>query len=155
MPRRHSARSTSWRRPRRRPSEVVSEPEVTDSPTLYQRLGEDRGLQAIAKSLYWWMERLPEAAHVHSLHRMGIEEVRTRLVAFLSRFFDGPDQYREVYGEPMMRRRHMHIPIGPAERDAWMLCMHKSLEENIPDEGLRAEVEAKFAAFAEHMRNRD
>ena len=128
---------------------------MTTLPTLYQRLGEDRGLQVIAKSLYGWMERLPEAAHIHSLHKMEIDEVRTRLVAFLSRFFDGPDKYREHYGEPMMRRRHMKIPIGPAERDAWMLCMHKSLQENIADDGLRAEVEAKFAAFAEHMRNLD
>jgi hemoglobin len=128
---------------------------MTTIPTLYQRLGEDRGLQAIAKSLYWWMERLPEAAHIHSLHQMEIDEVRTRLIAFLSRFFDGPDQYREQYGEPMMRRRHMNIPIGPAERDAWMSCMRKSLQENIPDAGLRVEVEARFAAFAEHMRNLD
>ena len=101
------------------------------------------------------MERLPEAAHVHSLHQMDIDEVRTRLVAFLSRFFDGPDRYREQYGEPRMRRRHMKIPIGPAERDAWMLCMHRSLQENIADDELRAEVEAKLAAFAEHMRNLD
>jgi hemoglobin len=143
------------RQPRRRPREPVPAAAVTIPPTLYQRLGGETGLQAIASGLYAWMERLPEAAHVHSLHRMGMDEVRTRLVAFLSRFFDGPDRYRELYGEPMMRRRHMHIPIGPAERDAWMLCMHKSLEENIPDPGLRAEVEARFAAFAEHMRNRD
>lgn len=33
--------------------------------------------------------------------------------------------------------------------------MHNSLEENVPDEKLRAEVAARFAAFAEHMRNRD
>lgn len=128
---------------------------MTSLPTLYQRLGGDTGLHAIANSLYGWMERLPEAAHVHSLHKMDMDEVRTRLVAFLSRFFDGPDKYREHYGEPMMRRRHMHIPIGPAERDAWMLCMHKSLQENIPDVALRAEVEARIAAFAEHMRNLD
>lgn len=128
---------------------------MTASPTLYQRLGENHGLEATAHRFYELMEQLPEAAHVHSLHKMEINEVRARLVAFLSRFFDGPDQYRERYGEPMMRRRHMHIPIGPAERDAWMLCMHKSLQDTVADERLRAEVEAKIAAFAEHMRNRD
>ncbi len=128
---------------------------MTAIPTLYKRLGEERGLQAIAKSLYEWMERLPEASHVHSLHQMKTDEVRTRLVAFLSRFFDGPDKYRELYGEPRMRRRHMNIPIGPAERDAWMLCMHRSLQDNIADDELRAEVELKLAAFAEHMRNLD
>ncbi|ASJ76723.1 group II truncated hemoglobin [Granulosicoccus antarcticus] len=128
---------------------------MTSSPTLYQRLGEEPGLQAIAESLYGWMERLPEAAHIHALHQMQIDETRTRLVAFLSRFFDGPDRYRAHYGEPRMRQRHMKIPIGPAERDAWMLCMHKSLQENIADDELRTAVEAKLAAFAEHMRNRD
>jgi hemoglobin len=128
---------------------------LIESPTLYQRLGGNPQLEAIADRLYWWMSQLPEAAHVHSLHKMEIAEVRARLVAFLSRFFDGPDQYRARYGEPMMRRRHMPIPIGPAERDAWMLCMRRSLQENIADDALRAEAEAKIAAFAEHMRNRD
>ena len=128
---------------------------MTASPTLYQRLGEEPGLEAIASRFYWWMGHLPEAAHVHALHKMDIDDVRERLVAFLSRFFDGPDRYRARYGEPMMRRRHMHIPIGPAERDVWMSCMRKSLQENIADESLRAEVEASIAAFAEHMRNRD
>jgi len=128
---------------------------MTEIPTLYQRLGEERGVEAIAKNLYEWMAELPEAAYIHSLHQMETSEVRNRLVAFLTRFFDGPDRYREQYGEPMMRRRHMHIPIGPAERDAWMLCMHKSLQENVADDELRAEVESKIAAFAEHMRNRN
>ncbi len=128
---------------------------MTELPTLYQRLGEERGIEAIATSLYNWMETLPEAAHIHSLHQMGTEEVRSRLIAFLTRFFDGPDRYREQYGEPMMRRRHLHIPIGPAERDAWMLCMHKSLQEHVADEALRTEVEARLAAFADHMRNRN
>ena len=128
---------------------------MTTSLTLYQRLGEERGIEAIATSLYGWMAQLPEAAHIHSLHKMGTDEVSRRLVAFLSRFFDGPDKYREQYGEPMMRRRHMRIPIGPAERDAWMLCMHKSLKENVADDELRAEVEARLAAFAEHMRNQN
>ncbi|MGQ7845925.1 globin domain-containing protein [Granulosicoccus sp. 3-233] len=128
---------------------------MTDSPTLYQRLGEERGIQAIVTSMYEWMEKLSEAAHIHSLHQMEIDDVRSRLVAFLIRFFDGPDRYRELYGEPMMRRRHLHIPIGPAERDAWMLCMHKSLQEHVADEELRTEVEARLAAFADHMRNRN
>lgn len=128
---------------------------MTVSPTLYQRLGENRGLQALARRFYEWMEQLPEAVHVHSLHKMEMNEVRARLVAFLSGFFDGPDQYRARYGEPMMRRRHLPIPIGLAERDAWMLCMHKSLQDTIADDSLRAEVEARIAAFAKHMRNRD
>lgn len=126
-----------------------------ETPTLFQRLGGNPALEAIASRLYWWMGELPEAAHVHSLHKMDMDEVHARLVAFLSRFFDGPDEYRAHYGEPMMRRRHMPIPIGPAERDAWMMCMHRSLQENIADDALRAEVEARIAAFAEHMRNRD
>ncbi|MFZ2235194.1 MAG: hypothetical protein WAV67_02335 [Dokdonella sp.] len=45
--------------------------------------------------------------------------------------------------------------FGQAFEDSQTRSTHKSLQENIPDVGLRAEVEAKIAAFAEHMRNLD
>jgi hemoglobin len=126
---------------------------VTDD--LYQRLGGLPGLERLAASLYRWMERMPEAAAVHAMHRLPMPEVEQRLVHFLSGFFGGPDEYRSRYGEPMMRRRHFPFPIGPGERDAWLGCMREAMAETIADLALRAEAYAQVARFAEHMRNRD
>lgn len=123
--------------------------------SLFERLGGQPGLDRLAASFYRWMDRMPEAAAVHAMHRLPMPEVETRLAHFLSGFFGGPDAYRPHYGEPMMRRRHFPFAIGLPERDAWLACMRAALADTVADEGLRAEAYAQVARFAEHMRNRD
>jgi hemoglobin len=128
---------------------------MSNPSSLYARLGGAVTLDQLASRLYVWMREMPEAAAVHAMHQMSMDQVETRLRAFLSAFFGGPDEYRANYGEPMMRRRHLAFPIGPAERDAWLACMQRALAEVVADATLRAEAYAQIAAFAERMRNRD
>lgn len=123
--------------------------------SLYARLGGQDALDRLARRFYELMREMPEVAEVHAMHLMSIEEVEERLRHFLSGFFGGPDQYRSRYGEPMMRRRHLPFAIGPAQRDAWMTCMRRALDDVLGANTLRDEVEAQIAAFAEHMRNRE
>ena len=125
------------------------------SADLYARLG-DAGIEQLVDRLYHWMEHLPEAHEAHRLHRPDLGEVKRRLGAFLSGWLGGPDRYRPLYGEPMMRRRHFPFPIGPAERDAWMAALAEALAEVAGDDpDLHDALLMRFAAMAEHMRNRD
>jgi len=128
---------------------------MSSTHSLYERLGGAATLDRLAARLYAWMREMPEAAAVHAMHQMSLDQVELRLRAFLSAFFGGPDEYRPRYGEPMMRRRHMAFAIGPRERDAWLACMQRALDEVVVDAALRAEAYAQIAAFAEHMRNRE
>lgn len=128
---------------------------MSDTSSLYVRLGGAATLDQLVGRLYVWMREMPEAAAVHAMHQMGLDQVETRLRAFLSAFFGGPDEYRARYGEPMMRRRHLAFAIGPGERDAWLACMQRALDEVVADATLRKEAYAQIAAFAEHMRNRE
>ena len=41
----------------------------------------------------------------------------------------GPKLYKEKYGGIAIPPAHAHLPIGVAERDAWLLCMQLALEE--------------------------
>jgi hemoglobin len=54
----------------------------------------------------------------------------------------------------MLRARHLSFPIGDAERDAWMLCMGRALEEQEMPGELRDFLRDRFRALADHMRNR-
>jgi len=128
---------------------------MSNTSGLYARLGGAATLDQLAARFYVWMRELPEAAAVHAMHQMSLDQVEARLRAFLSAFFGGPDEYRARYGEPMMRRRHLAFAIGPGERDAWLACMRRALDEVVADTTLRAEAYAQIAAFAEHMRNRE
>ncbi len=51
-----------------------------------------------------------------------------RNAAFLVGVLGGPPLYRELYGSPQMRARHLAIPIDRAARDVWLGCFLKILE---------------------------
>jgi hemoglobin len=53
----------------------------------------------------------------------------------------------------MLRARHLPFAIGTRERDEWLWCMRRALDEqDLPDE-LRAFLWGKLMALADHMRN--
>jgi Truncated hemoglobins len=120
---------------------------------LYSLLGED-GIARLVDRHYHWMQTLPEVRPVLAMHALPLDETKARLRAFLSGWLGGPDRYRPRYGEPFMRRRHLPFPIDAAARDQWLLCMRHALADVIEQDEARRQLEAAFAAMAEHMRNR-
>jgi hemoglobin len=50
--------------------------------------------------------------------------------------------------------RHMPFPIGSVERDQWLWCMNKSLDESGLDSGLVELLKNRFAEAADFMRNK-
>ena len=122
---------------------------------LYEQLGGDPAIQAFVSRLYDIMASAPEAEYIWKWHPEDLGEVKARLRAFLSGWLGGPVVYPERYGPPMMRRRHMGFPIGPRERDIWLACARAALNDTVPDEAARANLDIALAAMAEHMRNMD
>jgi hemoglobin len=55
----------------------------------------------------------------------------------------------------MLRRRHFMASIGPAERDEWLLCFVRALEETVPSEGLRKIILEPVTRLAHHMQNQE
>ncbi|MHB1895556.1 MAG: globin domain-containing protein [Metallibacterium sp.] len=91
---------------------------------------------------------MPEAAVVHAMHQMSMEWLEAHLRVFLGAFFDGPDEYRARYGEPLMRRRHLPVYHRSAQRDAWLACMQRALDDVAADPTPRRETHARISAFA-------
>ncbi len=56
----------------------------------------------------------------------GAEE---RLRMFLEQYWGGPRTYAKQRGHPRLRIRHGPFRIGPAQRDAWLRCMHAAVAE--------------------------
>ncbi|NTV09338.1 MAG: group II truncated hemoglobin [Zoogloea sp.] len=122
-------------------------------PSPYDLLGDD-GITRLVDRLYYWMAVLPEVRPVMRMHTRNMDEVKTRLRAFLTGWFGGPDLYRATYGEPFMRRRHFGFPIDSVARDMWMTCLRRALDDAVSDPGLRTALLHAFQAMADHMRNR-
>lgn len=120
--------------------------------SLYGRIGE-QALREFVTRLYHYMATLPETRRIRDLHTMSLEEAGERLFRFLSGWLGGPPLFHQSYGEPRLRRRHLHIPIGDTERDQWLLCAQKSLDDLSWPQANRDELMRRLREMADHLRN--
>lgn len=93
----------------------------------YRAAGELAGLTALVNAFYDKMDSLPEAAVIRALHPADLTESRRKLTFFLSGWLGGPKLYSEHYGPLHIPAAHRHLPVGEAERDAWLLCMRQAI----------------------------
>lgn len=123
-------------------------------PTPYERLGGAQRLRELVDRFYDLMDLEPAFAGIRRLHPTALEGSREKLFMFLSGWLGGPPLYVARYGHPMLRARHLPFPIGTAERDQWMQCMIRAMEEIGVEAGLRGALAQGFAGTADWMRNR-
>ena len=71
----------------------------------------------------------------------------------LTTWTGGPPLYTERYGHPRLRMRHFPFRIGIRERDEWLWCMDRALDEHEMPDDLRAFLRERLHALADHMRN--
>lgn len=97
------------------------------SDTSFQAAGGMEGIRQLVDDFYDEMDQLPEAAIIRQMHRPDLTESRDKLTLFLCGWMGGPRHYQEKYGSINIPRSHAHLPIGEAERDAWLLCMERAI----------------------------
>ncbi len=118
----------------------------------YQAIGGEEAIRRLVHTFYRLMDTLPEAAGIRAMHP-DLARAEEKLFMFLSGWLGGPQLYTEKYGHPRLRQRHMPFTIGEGERDQWMLCMRKAMEEENIDPQLREQLEQAFFKTADFMRN--
>lgn len=82
-----------------------------------------------------------EHSSVRHLFPEDLPEASKKIAAFFVGLLGGPPLFHELYGDPMMRARHMKFPIDEAARREWLRCFYKVLENapskyNFPEEHL-------------------
>lgn len=123
--------------------------------TPYARLGGETKLRALVDSFYHFMDNLEKTQPVRNMHPTDISISADKLFMFLSGWMGGPSLYIEKYGHPKLRARHLPFSIGTEERNQWLLCMKKAMEEQNVEEQLRKELMAALVNTADFMRNRE
>lgn len=121
--------------------------------SLYELLGGEKGLRALVDRFYDLMDSSPEAKSIRAFHAKSLKRSREKLFMFLSGWSGGPQLYVEKFGHPRLRMRHMPFSIGSAERDQWLWCMNKALEESQLDPQVVEFLKGRFAEVADFMRN--
>jgi len=122
--------------------------------TPYDELGGDAKVREMVDRFYDLMDLEPVYAGIRKLHPPSMETSREKLYMFLSGWLGGPGLYMEKYGPPMLRARHLPFAIGISERDQWMDCMRRAMEEVGVEEALRKGLYNAFFQTADWMRNR-
>ena len=119
----------------------------------YDRIGGAGKVRALVHRFYQIMDELPESYGIRKMHPENLQNSEDKLFKFLSGWMGGPQLYIQEYGHPMLRRRHLPFSISSSERDQWMLCMNKALEEIVSNAQLRNELSGTLMGVADHMRN--
>ena len=121
--------------------------------SLYDMLGGETGLRSLVDRFYDLMDSSPEATRIRSFHAKSLKGSREKLFMFLSGWSGGPQLYIERFGHPRLRMRHMPFSIGSVERDQWLWCMNKALDESGLDPRVVNYLKERFAETADFMRN--
>ena len=122
---------------------------------LYELVGGEVGLRTLVNRFYDLMEAAPEAAKLRALHPKNLRQSREKLFMFLSGWTGGPQLYIEKYGHPRLRMRHMPFAIRTAERDQWLWCMSRALDESQSDPRVAEYLKSRFTEIADFMRNQE
>jgi len=106
-----------------------------DGDSTFQACGAETGIHRLVTAFYEEMDSLPEARRIRALHPPELGLSIEKLACFLCGWTGGPSRYAERYGPIQIPIFHQHLPIGEAERDAWLLCMAHALDaQPYPDD---------------------
>lgn len=122
--------------------------------TLHEALGGSEKIRDLVERFYDIMDSDPRAAGIRAMHPSDLTRAREKLFMFLSGWTGGPQLYIERYGHPRLRARHLPFSIGEAERDQWMHCMVRALQEVGVEERLMVKTAEALWGVADFMRNK-
>lgn len=123
-------------------------------PSHYEMIGGEPQIRALAQAFYQQMDSDPAFATIRKMHGNDLAHIEQVFFEFLSGWLGGPSLYMNKYGHPRLRQRHLPFSIGIAERDQWLQCMDKALDDIKVAEPLKHDLQQAFFKTADFMRNR-
>ncbi|WP_176086053.1 group II truncated hemoglobin [Martelella sp. HB161492] len=128
--------------------------EKLETISLYDAIGGEAAVRRLTKRFYELMDTLPEAQHCRAIHPADLAGSEAKFYDYLTGYLGGPPLYTEKHGHPRLRMRHMPAPIGPAERDEWLLCFRQALGEVVDNPRLYDIILPPIERLAHHMQNK-
>ena len=128
---------------------------MSDPPqTPYQILGES-GIRELTDVFYDIMDTLPEASGIRAMHASDLSPMKEKLAEYLIGWMGGPPIYAQKYGGVCMTEPHEPYHIGFDERDQWLLCMNRALEQTGASKELREMLRVPLFRVADAVRNKE
>ena len=126
---------------------------MSDRQTIFETIGGIDQVDALVDRFYDLMDLEPQFKELRTVHAPDLSNSREKLKFFLTGWMGGPDIYSPKYGHPMLRARHLPFRIGLLERDQWLACMYRAMEECGIQGNIAKQLEESFFNTANWMRN--
>ncbi|MFA5985175.1 MAG: group II truncated hemoglobin [Methylococcaceae bacterium] len=126
---------------------------INNEKTTYELIGGEKAIATLVERFYFYMDTLPEAKAVRAVHGESLASAQVKLFKYLSGWLGGPDLFVQEYGHPRLRQRHFPFKVGVKEKDEWMMCMIKALNDIPMEANVRETLIQAFAPLAAHMVN--
>jgi hemoglobin len=120
-------------------------------PNPYELLGGEAGVRKLCAAFYRIMDESPEAAGIRAMHGESLAAIEQKLFEYLSGWLGGPMLYHQRHGTICLTKPHQPYAIGAAERDQWLLCMQRALDEVGADAALQEMLREPFFRIADMM----
>ena len=126
---------------------------MTHRKSVFESIGGIDKINELVDRFYDIMSLEPQFSELRAMHHADLSTSREKLKLFLIGWMGGPDVYSPKYGHPMLRARHLPFKIGINERDQWLACMYRALEECGIEGNIAKQLEESFFNTANWMRN--
>ncbi|MBU3580656.1 group II truncated hemoglobin [Polynucleobacter sp. AP-Capit-er-40B-B4] len=126
---------------------------MTERKSVYDSIGGIDKIDELVDRFYDLMALEPVFSDLRTMHPQDLSNSREKLKFFLTGWMGGPDIYSPKYGHPMLRARHLPFKIGLKERNQWLACMYKAMEECGIEGSVAKQLEESFFNTADWMRN--
>lgn len=117
-------------------------------------MGGEPVVRALVDRFYDLMHSDPSFVGIRALHQPDLAEARAKLGDFFCGWLGGPNHYVQKHGHPRLRARHMPFAIGDTERDQWMACMNRAIDDCRLSDEIRSFLLPRLQQVADFLRNR-
>lgn len=118
----------------------------------FQSAGGYEGVKQLVDIFYDEMAKQTVAKKIHEMHTDDAALRRDKLTRFLCGWLGGPRLFAETYGPINIPKVHAHLNVTESERDAWLYCMHKALEQMPYDADFKVYLLEQLKVPAERIR---
>jgi hemoglobin len=122
--------------------------------TPYDLMGGEAEVRRLVERFYDIMDTAPDARELRDLHAVDLVPMRQLLFEFLSGWLGGPPIYFQRREHRCIGSAHRAFAIGEIERDQWMACMRRAMEDCGVPQNVRTLIDAPLARMCEAFRNR-
>jgi hemoglobin len=127
--------------------------QMTNEKSLYEMIGGAPVVEKLVTRFYYLMDTLDRVKELRDMHHGDLQPMVEKLILFMTGWLGGPPLYAQKYGHPKLRARHLPFPIGDKERDQWIFCMFKAMEDCEIADPAASLVKDALVKLADHMRN--